>query len=79
MIKLDKLDQVDGFVCDDRYIRLLDWCLWLRFLYYGFEGIKLDSKKFITPLNENNVSSRGVDDYKLKHQRIYEDFVNCLR
>jgi hypothetical protein len=27
MIKLDKLDQVDGFVCDDRYIRLLDWCL----------------------------------------------------
>jgi hypothetical protein len=24
MIKLDKLDQVGGFVCNDKYVRLLD-------------------------------------------------------
>jgi hypothetical protein len=35
----------------------------------------LESKKFITPLNENNVSGRGVDDYKLKYKRVYEDFI----
>ena len=75
MIKRKILDDVGGFVCDEKYERLLDWAFWLRCLYYGYKGLYIPEKKFITPLNNNNVSSRGEDDYKIKYMRVLEDFV----
>ena len=78
MIKTKSLYDVGGFVYESKYERLLDWALWLRFLYYGYEGILLNTKQFKTPLNENNVSSRGAKDYQLKYKRVYEDFIKCI-
>lgn len=76
MIKRNVLDEVGGFVCDNKYERLLDYAFWLRCLYYGYEGLMIPGKEFRTPLNEGNISNRGEDDYKLKYSRIYNDF--CL-
>ena len=76
MIKRGVLRRVGGFVTDSKYERLLDWCLWLKMLYYGHKGHYLTSKGFTTPLNEGNVSNRGVEDYQLKYKRVIQDFVS---
>ena len=79
MIKVNALDKVGGFVTDEKYERLLDWALWLRFLYYGYRGIRIDTKRFETPLNMNGVSSRGHNDYQIKRGRVIHDFVLPIR
>ena len=75
MIKVDALDKVGGFVTNMGYERLLDWALWLRFLYHGYVGVRVGTKGFVTPLNKNGVSSRGLNDYQIKRQRVIKDFV----
>lgn len=74
MIKRESLERVGGFVIDSQYERLLDWCLWLKFAYYNLSGMMIDSKSFTTPLNKNNVSARGEEDYKVKFRRVRRDF-----
>lgn len=32
MIKVNLLKKIGGFVCDEKYVRLLDYALWLTFL-----------------------------------------------
>lgn len=76
MIKRDLLEKIGGFVKDDKYIRLLDWALWLKFLYYGYRGSLLkEGKGFTTHLNEDSISARSIEDYKVKYERVYNDFV----
>ena len=74
MIDRYKLDEIGGFVTDNKYVRLLDWALWLKFLYYGYIGVPSNTG-FVTALNDNNISARGNEDYKEKHKRVYDDFV----
>lgn len=74
MIDRTLLNKVGGFVTDSQYVRLLDWALWLRFLYYGYIGIPCN-KSFETPLNEGNISARGQEDYNLKYSRMRKDFI----
>jgi len=74
MIDRQLLYKVGNLVIDNQYERLLDWALWLRFLYYGYIGIPC-SKSFETPLNDNNISARGEEDYKIRYERVYKDFV----
>ena len=79
MIKFDALDKVGGFVTDEKYERLLDWALWLKFLYYGYRGVRIGIKGFETPLNKDGVSARGRNDYQIKRQRVIQDFVLPIR
>ena len=74
MIKRNILEEIGGFVTDDKYVRLLDWCLWLKMLRYGYIGEKINSF-FQTPLNKNNVSAGSTKDYKLKYDRVKQDFI----
>jgi hypothetical protein len=74
LIKRDLLDRIGGFVIDRQYERLLDYCLWLTFLRYGYHGIKGDIG-FVTGLNKNNVSGRGQEDYIEKMKRVKQDFI----
>jgi hypothetical protein len=77
MINRNMLEEIGGFVVDNKYVRLLDWCLWLKMLKHGYIGQRISSdKSFTTPLVEGNVSSRGFDDYVIKRDRVIEDFIN---
>lgn len=78
MIKRDLLDKVGGFVTDQKYERLLDWALWLRFLYYGYVGTNVN-KYFSTPLNKEGISNRGQKDYELKAWEVKRDFVDPIK
>jgi hypothetical protein len=47
----------------------------LKFAENNLFGKFIKNTKFTTPLNESNVSARGVEDYRQKHKLVFEDFV----
>lgn len=75
MIKRDKLKEIGDFIYDEKYVRLLDYALWLKFLANGYIGIPDYNTRFTADLNENSVSASSAKDYAIKMQRIREDFV----
>jgi len=75
LMKTDVLEKTGGFVTDDKYFRLLDWCLWLQFLRYGYIGKFVSDTSFTAYAGNNTVSIRSQEDYKEKHIRVVQDFV----
>jgi hypothetical protein len=78
MIKLDKLIEIGGVVKDSTYQRLLDWVLWLKFLSFGYHGILSLKGSFIAISNKGSISSRSDEDYKLKYNLVYNDFIKPM-
>jgi len=78
MLKLDALNNIKGFVTDDKYFRLLDWALWLKFLEFGYVGQPTMNTSFIAHSGPNSVSARSNEDYKEKFNRIQQDFVKPI-
>jgi len=74
MMKSSHLKDIGGVVTDDKYFRLLDWALWLKFLNYGYMGAPNYFTSFVAYASENSISNRGFEDYKIKAQRVIEDF-----
>jgi len=75
LIKTQLLDQTGGFVTDDKYFRLLDWCLWLQFLKHGFIGEPVENAHFVAYAGPKSVSCRGHKDYTEKSREVYKDFI----
>jgi hypothetical protein len=78
MIKLDKLDEIGGVVTDNKYKRLLDWCLWLNFLSYGYYGIRCPDTGFVAISDKESISARSNEDYKQKSKLVMRDFIDPL-
>jgi len=78
MIKIDKLQEIGGFVIDQDLVRLLDWALWLKFLHYGYVGVLCKSSFFTAISSPDSVSARGREDYALKYGRVRDRFVRPL-
>lgn len=74
MIKMSCLEEVGGLVTDEKYRRLLDWALWLKFLQHGYSGIPCTDASFIAHSDKEDVSAGTKEDYKLKWQRVRSDF-----
>lgn len=77
MIKQDLLEKIGGFVCNKKFERLLDWALWLKFFENGYLGLPSQGF-FAAEMNENSVSSRGIKDYKKKHEAVSQAFVKPI-
>lgn len=75
MIKVEALDKIGGFVKDNKYVRLLDWCLWLKFMSYGYIGQPCPDAFFIAISDEKSVSSGSNEDYWKKFNEVQKDFV----
>lgn len=78
MMKVSVLEEVRGFVTDDRYKRLLDWAMWLRCLQNGYFGKPTPKASFIAISTPDSVSAQSNDDYIIKHRRVHEDFVRQI-
>jgi hypothetical protein len=78
MIKLDKLDEVGGPITDQKYQRLLDWCMWLNFLSYGYYGVLCSDASFVAISDKESVSARSGEDYRQKHKLVKQDFIDPL-
>lgn len=78
MIKVDKLEEVGGFVTDEDLVRLLDWALWLKFLSFGYVGVLCPNSFFTAISSEESVSARSNEDYRIKYQRVKERFIEPM-
>lgn len=82
MIKRDLLDKVGGFVTDKKLERLLDYALWLKFLYHGYKGVPCLSY-FEAEMSDKSISAQSQQDYNKKmilvHKQFVEPILNKIR
>lgn len=78
MMKRELLEFIGGPVMDEKYKRLLDWALWLKFAQLGFIGRACLNTSFVAISSETDISAGTPEDYQLKHERVVEDFVKPL-
>jgi hypothetical protein len=64
-----------GLVTDDQYKRLLDWAFLLKCYKYGYVGMPVPKAWFIAHSTENDISAGSFDDYKVKFERVRQDFI----
>jgi len=79
MMKSKCLEQIGGVVTDDKYFRLLDWALWLKFLYQGKIGVPCKTTSFVAYASKNSISARSNEDYIKKASHIINDFVMPIK
>lgn len=75
MIKTHILNEIGGFFCDNKYVRLLDYCLWLKMLFAGYSGILCKDAHFVALMNNNSISARSNEDYIEKMNLIRKDII----
>ena len=78
MMRYKVLQQIGGVEVDDKYFRLLDWALWLKFLSKGYHGVPTVGTSFIAHSSKNSVSSGSSHDYIIKHKNVYNDFIKPM-
>lgn len=62
-----------GLVTDYQYVRLLDWAFLLKCLNAGYIG-KPCAGYFTAHSTKNSISSRSMEDYNIKKERVMRDF-----
>ena len=78
LIKIRYLDEIGGFVTDEHYKRLLDWCTFLKFYQHGYIGMPTPNANFTAISTKDDISAGTVEDFKLKRERVLEDFVKPI-
>ncbi len=67
-----------GLVTDDKYKRLLDWAFLLKCFDKGYIGVPTPRAYFIAHSTKDDVSAGSNEDYHIKFQRVFVDFVKPL-
>jgi hypothetical protein len=67
-----------GLVTDDKYKRLLDYAFLLKCYAHGYIGKNVPNANFTVQSTANDISAGNSDDYNIKYQRVYEDFIKPL-
>jgi hypothetical protein len=78
LIRTKALRDIGGFVTDDKYKRLLDWALWLKFYQNGYIGMPCPIANFIAVSSEDDISAGTEEDFELKRRRVMSDFVKPI-
>lgn len=77
MFRMSVIDKV-GLVTENKYKRLLDWAFLLKCASYGYHGINVPNARFLAISEPGDISAGGQQDYWVKHQRVFEDFVRPM-
>ena len=77
MFKTDVIEKV-GLVTDNKYKRLLDYAFLLKLAANGYVGIPEPRARFVAVSEPGSISAGNVDDYRLKYQRVHNDFIKPL-
>lgn len=78
LIRISALNDVGGFVTDDKYKRLLDWALWLKFYQHGYIGMPCPIASFTAISTKDDISAGTAEDFELKRRRVMVDFVTPI-
>ena len=79
LISTSSLDNIGGWITNDKYKGLLDWCLWLEFLKKGYQGVLVPNTTFSADSSPTSVSSWPVDSYEKTRKLVLSDFVRPIR
>ena len=78
LIKIEELYNIGGFVTENKYKRLLDWCLWLHFFYKGYQGVPTPKTSFIAISTKDDVSAGSDYEYRTKKKHVFNDFIKPI-
>ena len=73
LLRTDALDDVGGFIVDNKYNGLLDWALWLKLLNKNYIGTPCEGY-FSAQSSPTSVSSWPNGNYKQVHSQVTKDF-----
>lgn len=77
MFKMSVVNEV-GLVTDNKYKRLLDYAFLLKCLGKGYHGLNVPNARFVAISEPGDISAGSQQDYKIKYQRVFEDFIKPL-
>jgi hypothetical protein len=77
MFKISMVNEV-GLVTDNKYKRLLDYAFLLKCLGKGYHGLNVPNARFVAISEPGDISAGSQQDYKIKYQRVFEDFIKPL-
>jgi len=78
LIKIDKLNIIGGFVTEEKYRRLLDWVLWLRFFDYGYVGLPTPNANFVAISSSEDISAGTNEDFIKKRSLILHEVIKPI-
>lgn len=67
-----------GLVTNEKYKRLLDYAFLLKCFNSGFIGIPVPNASFVAKSTKNDISAGSKDDYNIKYNRVFKDFIRPL-
>lgn len=75
LYKTDAILDVGGFVTDQKYHRLSDWCMWMRFYWNRYIGILAENAFFTARSEPTDISAGSNDEYNTCKDLVIRDFV----
>lgn len=74
----DVVEEVGGFVTEEKYHRLSDWAMFLKLYKAGYHGIPVINTSFVAISSEGDISAGSKEEYQTTYQLVKEDFVGPI-
>ncbi len=75
MYKSEAIEKVGGFVTEEKYHRLSDWCMFLKFANNGYIGQPCYTTSFTAISTENDISAGGNKEYIETYKHVIKDYI----
>jgi GT2 family glycosyltransferase len=72
------VEEVGGFVTEEKYHRLSDWAMWLKMYRFGYTGELCPNTAFIAVSSQGDISAGSHEEFVTTRNLIIEDFVKPL-
>jgi len=79
LYRSDVIEEVGGFVTEERYHRLSDYAFFLKLFYNGYHGIPCANASFVAISSKDDISAGSQEEYIETFKRIQEDFVKPIK
>ena len=74
LYKNDVIEKVGGFVVEEKYHRLSDWCMFRKLYKHGYIGICCYKTGFIAMSTKDDISAGGNEEYQQTYKLVMKDF-----
>lgn len=73
------IEDVGGFVTEEKYHRLSDYAFFLKLFYNGYQGISVPNASFVAISSKDDISAGSQEEYIETFKRVQEDFVKPIK
>lgn len=72
------VEEVGGFVTEEKYHRLSDWAMFLKLYKAGYHGIPSINASFVAISSEGDISAGSKEEYNTTYKLVQENFVRPI-